>query len=72
MNDPLVQLEESKPVIKDLFRYLLIEMKNFKYQITLKVLLKVVSVLLKIVSKALTKQGKMLFISLQKLFSFSR
>ena len=41
MNDLLVQLEASKSVIKDLFRDLLIEMKNFKYQITLKVLLKV-------------------------------
>ena len=37
MNDPLVQLEASKPVIKDLFRDLLIEMKRFKYQVTLKV-----------------------------------
>ena len=35
MNDPLFQLEASKPVIKDLFRDLLIEMKDFKYQITL-------------------------------------
>ena len=39
MNDSLVQLEASKPVIKDLFKDLLIEMKGFKYQITLKVLL---------------------------------
>ena len=39
MNDPLVQLEASKPVIKDLFRDLLNEMNGFKYQITLKVLL---------------------------------
>ena len=39
MNDPLAQLEASKPVIKDLFRDLLIEMKGFKYQITMKVLL---------------------------------
>ena len=38
-NDPLAQLEASKPVIKDLFRDLLIEMKGFKYQITMKVLL---------------------------------
>ena len=37
MNDPLVQLEANKPVIKDLFRDLLIEMKGFKYQVTLKV-----------------------------------
>ena len=40
MNDPLVQLEASKPVIKDLFRDLLFEMKGFKYQITLNVLLR--------------------------------
>ena len=39
MNDPLTQLEASKPVIKDLFRDLLIEMKGFKYQIAIKVLL---------------------------------
>ena len=38
MNDPLAQLEASKPVLKDLFRDLLIEMKAFKYQITMKVL----------------------------------
>ena len=35
--DPLVQLEANKPVIKDLFRDLLIEMKGFKYQVTQKV-----------------------------------
>ena len=39
MNDRLTQLEASKPVIKDLFRDLLIEMKGFKYQIAIKVLL---------------------------------
>ena len=39
MNDPLVQLEANKSIIKDLFRDLLNEMKGFKYQITLKVLL---------------------------------
>ena len=39
MNDPLVRLKAIKPVIKDLFRYLLIEMKGFKYQITVKVLI---------------------------------
>ena len=38
--DPLVQLEASKPSIKDLFKDLLDEMKGFKYQITLKVLLR--------------------------------
>ena len=37
MNDPLAQLESSKVVIKDLFRDLIIEMKCFKYQITMKV-----------------------------------
>ena len=35
MNDLLVQLQASKPVIKDLFRDFLIEMKVFKYQTTL-------------------------------------
>ena len=39
MNDPLGQLESSKSVIKDLFRDLLIEIKGFKYEITMKVLL---------------------------------
>ena len=39
MNDPLVQLEANKPLIKDLFRDFLIETKDFKYEITLKVLL---------------------------------
>ena len=37
MNDPLAQLESSKVVIKDLFRDLIIEMKCFIYQITMKV-----------------------------------
>ena len=37
--DPLVQLEASKSSIKDLFKYLLIGLKGFKYQITLTVLL---------------------------------
>ena len=37
--DPLVQLETSKSSIKDLFSDLLNEMKGFKYQITVKVLL---------------------------------
>ena len=36
--DPLVQLEASKSSIKDLFKDLLIEMKGFKYQITMTVL----------------------------------
>ena len=37
--DPLVQLEASKSSIKDLFKDLLNEMKSFKYQITVAVLL---------------------------------
>ena len=37
--DPSVQLTISKPSIKDLFKDLLNEIKGFKYQITLKVLL---------------------------------
>ena len=37
--DPLVQLEASKSSIKDLFKDLLSEMKGFKYQITVAVLL---------------------------------
>ena len=37
--DPLVQLEASKSSIKDLFKDLLNEMKGFKYQITVEVLL---------------------------------
>ena len=39
MNYSLVQLEASKPNIKDLFRDLLTEMKRFKYQIIMKILL---------------------------------
>ena len=38
--DPIVQLEASKSSIKDLFSDLLNEAKGFKYQITVKVLLK--------------------------------
>ena len=38
--DPIVQLEASKLSIKDLFSDLLNETKGFKYQITIKVLLK--------------------------------
>ena len=37
--DPLVQLESSKSSIKDLFKDLLNEMKGFKYQISVKILL---------------------------------
>ena len=38
--DPIVQLEASKLSIKDLLNDLLNETKGFKYQITVKVLLK--------------------------------
>ena len=38
--DPLVQLEPSKSSIKDLFKDLLDEIKGFKYQLTVKVLLR--------------------------------
>ena len=38
--DLIVQLEKSKSIIKDLFNDLLNETKGFKYQITVKVLLK--------------------------------
>ena len=38
--DPLTQLEVSKSTIKDLFNDLLDERKGFKYQITVKILLK--------------------------------
>ena len=38
--DPIEQLEGSKSSIKDLFNDLLNEAKGFKYQITLKVILK--------------------------------
>ena len=37
--DPLVQLEASRSSIKDLFKDLLDEIRDFKYQITVKVLL---------------------------------
>ena len=39
-NDPIVQLKASKSSIKDLFSDLLNETKGFKYQITVKILLK--------------------------------
>ena len=38
--DPIVQLEASKLSIKNLFKDLLIEEKGFKYQITVKILLR--------------------------------
>ena len=41
--DPLIQLEASKTNIKDLFKDLLVETKDFKCQITLKVELKNIS-----------------------------
>ena len=37
--DPFVQLTIIRPSIKDLFKYLLNEIKRFKYQVTLKELL---------------------------------
>ena len=37
---PLSQLEASKSSIKDLFKYLLDQATGFKYQITIKILLK--------------------------------
>ena len=39
MNNPLVQLEVNKPVIKDLLRDLLTQFKDFKTQIAMTVLL---------------------------------
>ena len=38
--DPIEQLEASKTSVKDMFSDLLNETKGFKYQITLKVMLK--------------------------------
>ena len=38
--DPVIQLEASKSSIRDLFNNLLNEKKSFKYQITVKILLK--------------------------------
>ena len=45
--DPIVQLEASKLSIKNLFSNLINEMKGFKYQITVKVLLKNISLMKK-------------------------
>ena len=42
--DPIVQLEANKSSIKNLFGDLLNETKGFKYQITVKVLLKKIQV----------------------------
>ena len=38
--DPIEQLQESKSSIKDLLSYLLNETRGFKYQITVKVIVK--------------------------------
>ena len=38
--DPLIQIEASKPSTKDFLHDLLDETKGFKYQITVKILLK--------------------------------
>ena len=46
--DPIVQLEPSKSSIKDLFNDLLNETKGFKYQITVKDLLKNASTMVKL------------------------
>ena len=46
--DPIVQLEASKLSIKNLFSDLLNETKGFKYQITVKVLLKNTSIMEKL------------------------
>ena len=42
--DPIKRLEASKSSIKDLFSDLLHETKGFKYQITLKIMLKKIQV----------------------------
>ena len=46
--DPIVQLEASKLSIKNLFSDLLNELKGFKYQITVDVLLKNTSLMEKL------------------------
>ena len=38
--DPLIQVEASKTNIKDFFKDILDEIKSFKYQITVKALLR--------------------------------
>ena len=47
-NDPIVQLESSKPSIKDSFSDLVNETKDFKYQITVQVLLRNISLMKKL------------------------
>ena len=54
---PIVQLEASKSSIKDLFSDLLNKTKGFKYQITVKVLLKNTSLM--------EKMNLLLFILIQ-------
>ena len=56
--DPINQLEASKTSIKDLFSDLLNEAKGFKYQITLKAVLKN--------SNTMEKSNLDQFISIQK------
>ena len=56
--DPINQLEASKSSIKDLFSDLLNEAKGFKYQITLKAVLKN--------SNTMEKSNLDQFISIQK------
>ena len=46
--DPILQLETSKLSIKNLFNHLLNELKGFKYQITVDVLLKNTSIMVKL------------------------
>ena len=47
-NDPIVQLESSKPSIKDSFSVLVNKTKEFKYQITVQVLLRNISLMEKL------------------------
>ena len=45
LKDPLIQLEASKTSIKDLLGDLLDKTKDFEYQITVKILLKITKAL---------------------------
>ena len=58
--DAVIQLKASKIVIKDLFKDLLVELKGFKYQITLCILLT------KVKSSDLTEYSPVYFNSLTK------
>ena len=58
--DAVIQLKASKIVIKDLFKDLLVELKGFKYQITLSILLT------KVKSSDLTEYSPVYFNSLTK------